>query len=138
MRTWFLLLLLCGSSIAACSGATPPRVGSTHDGSAIIVRGSELGAGSLLESLRTRVPTMTVATRQGECPRILFRGPRSLRMAGNPGVYVDGTLMLDTCVLTQISASDIESVEVYPSGNTTRPGIRRNGNGLILVFRRRV
>lgn len=137
MRTRFLLLLVCGGAVAGCSGRPAPASDSVPDGSAIIVRGSDLAAGSLLESLRTRVPTMTVSMPQGECPRILFRGPRSIRNAGNPGVYIDGTQMLDTCVLMQISASDIESVEVYPSGNTSRPGIRRNGNGLILVFRRR-
>jgi hypothetical protein len=138
MKTRFLLLLLCGATVAGCSsGRTAQQGGSTPDGSAIILQGTDLSPGTLLESLRTRVPAMTVSVQQGECPRILFRGVRSLRNAGNPGVYVDGTRMLDTCVLTQIFASDIDTIEVYPSGNTSRPGIGRNANGLILVFRRR-
>src|SRR5688572_14747868 len=102
MKTRLLLLLWCGALVAGCGGRTAQERGSTPDGSAIIVRGADLPPGALLESLRTRVPTMTVITRQGECPRILFRGQRSMRNVGNPGVYVDGTLMLDTCVLTQI------------------------------------
>jgi hypothetical protein len=57
---------------------------------------------------------------------------------GNPSVYLDGTLMSDTCLLSQMPASDIRSVEVYPSGNTSRPGIQRNPFGIIMVFRHRV
>lgn len=107
------------------------------DDAAIVVRGSELPTGTLLDALRSRVPTMTVATRTGECPRIMFRGPRSIRNQGNPSVYVDGTLMLDTCVLSQISTYDVDYVEVYPSGNSSRAGIQRNPFGIIIVSRQR-
>jgi hypothetical protein len=81
---------------------------------------------------------MSVTLRTGECPRIMFRGARSIRNQGNPAIYVDGTHMLDTCVLTQMSASDVDYVEIYPSGNVSRPGVQRSPFGLILVFRRRV
>src|SRR5688500_14479161 len=137
MKTRFLLLLLCGATVAGCGSRSAQQGGSTPDGSAIIVRGADLSPGNVIESLRTRVPTMTVTTRQGECPRIVFRGQRSVRNAGNPGIYIDGTLMLDTCVLTQMSSADIDTIEVYPGGHTSRPGVVRNANGLILVFRRR-
>jgi len=70
-----------------------------------------------------------------DCPRIMFRGRTSGRNQGNPSVYVDGTLMHDTCILSQINVADVDRVEVFPSGNSSRGGISRNPAGLILVFR---
>jgi hypothetical protein len=55
----------------------------------------------------------------------------------NPSLYVDGTLMSDTCPLQQIPVTDVRSVEVYPGGIASRPGIRRNPFGIIMVFRNR-
>lgn len=78
---------------------------------------------------------MSVSYPTGDCPRVMFRGQRSARNQGNPSVYVDGTLIHNTCILAQIQASDVDRVEVFPSGNTSRPGIQRNPFGLILVFR---
>lgn len=133
-----VMLTLCVAASSCASTRTPenqPRDDErSRDASAIVVRGSEI-AGSLLDGLRTRVPMMTVSTPTGECPRIVFRGPRSMRNQGNPSVYVDGTLMRDTCVLYQISATDIDYVEVYPSGITSHAGVQRNPFGLILVYR---
>jgi hypothetical protein len=56
-------------------------------------------------------------------------------MQENPYVYVDGAMMADTCVLTQINAADVDYVEVSTSGNSSRAGVQRNPFGLILVFR---
>jgi len=126
-----ILLLL----VTACSAGRAGGTGSAGgDGSATVVRGTELG-GNLLESLRGRVPSMTISYAAGDCPHIEFRGMRSAKFQGNPDVYVDGTRMLDTCILTQIGSNDIDYVEVYPSGHTSRPGIQRSPFGLILVFR---
>ena len=135
MRELACVSLALGA-LHGCARAHPPQESGERprDSAAIVVRGSEL-SGNLLEGLRSRIPTMTVSTPSGECPRIVFRGPRSIRNQGNPTVYVDGTLMSDTCVLYQISATDIDYVEVYPSGNTSRPGVQRNPFGLILVYR---
>jgi hypothetical protein len=133
----FFHLALCAVVASCASGQTAQNDPEpTRDGSAIVVRGSEI-AGNLLDGLRVRIPTMRVSTPTGECPRIVFRGPRSIRNQGNPSVYVDGTLMRDTCVLTQISASDVDHVEVYPSGITSHAGVQRNPFGLILVYRLR-
>lgn len=120
---------------AACSssgggGASEP----SSTGAATVVRGSELGT-NLLAGLRARVPGMSVSYPQGECPRIIFRGVRSVTNQGNPTVYVDDTRMLDTCILTQIPSSDVDYVEVFPSGNTMQPGIERNPFGLLMVYR---
>lgn len=128
---------MCGLLVGCVSKRTEQHDSSvTRDPSAIVVRGSDI-AGNLLEGLRTRIPTMSVSTPTGECPRIMFRGPRSIRSQGNPSVYVDGTLMRDTCVLTQISASDVDHVEVYPSGIASHAAVQRNPFGLILVYRLR-
>lgn len=133
----FFRLALCGA-LASCATKQTGQNDSEpiRDPSAIVVRGSDL-TGNLLDGLRTRIPAMRVSTPAGECPRIVFRGPRSIRNQGNPSVYVDGTLMRDTCVLNQISATDVDHVEVYPSGNTSHVGVQRNPFGLILVYRLR-
>lgn len=128
-------LTLCGLLLGCGAKRNGQAEQSTApNGSAIIVRGSEM-SGALLDALRVRVPTMMVSNQAGGCPSIMFRGPRSIRNQANPSVYVDGTLMLDTCILTQITASDVERVEIYPSGGTPRPEIRRNPFGIIMVFR---
>ena len=114
----------------------PRSPGAAPDASAIVVRGADL-SGNLLDGLRTRIPTMRVSTRSGECPQIMFRGPRSVRYQGNPSVYLDGTLTIDTCVLTSIAASDVDYVEVYTSGNVSRPGIQGNAFGMIFIHRLR-
>lgn len=101
------------------------------DGTAQILRGSDL-EGNLMDALRSRVQNISVTNSATSCPRITFRGRRS---GGNPGIYIDGTLIGDTCVLQNLSGNDIDFVEVYRSGTTRRPGIRSNPNGLILVFR---
>ena len=121
--------MACGGVLSRQNDDSP-----APDGSAIVVRGSQL-SGTLLDGLRSRIPTMTVYTPPGECPHIVFRGQRSMRSQGDPSVYVDGTLMGDTCGLSQIFAGDVERVEIYPSGNTSRAGIQHNPFGLILIFR---
>jgi len=40
----------------------------------------------------------------------------------------------DTCILESLRAQDVESVEIYPMGFTTRPGYASHAHGLILVF----
>jgi len=94
-------------------------------------------SGTLLDALRTRVPNMTVTTRDTPCPLIFFRGPRSVRNAGSISVYIDRTHMADTCILQQIVASDVERVEIYPSGQVSEAGIQRNPNGIIMIYRLR-
>jgi hypothetical protein len=54
----------------------------------------------------------------------------------DPLVYLDGTRTRDTCILEQLRATDVERVEIYPMGVTTRPGYSTHPHGLILVFMR--
>jgi hypothetical protein len=117
-----------------CGGGQPTASRtSSPNGSATVIAGSEL-SGNLLQSLRNRVPSMAVSERSGECPRISFRGQRALEHRP-PTVYVDGAMMLDTCILNQIGSTEVDYVEVYPNGLTGRAGVQSNPSGLILVFR---
>ena len=121
--------------LLGCGGKTGGLDGSPSATNAHVVRGSEM-SGILLNSLQTRVPSMTVSRVSGECPRIVFRGFRSMRNQAPPSIYVDGTLMNETCILEQISANDVDRVEIYASGNTGRPEIASNPFGVILIYRR--
>ena len=122
-------------AVAVGCGGTKSTVARTAspDGSATVVAGSEL-SGNLLHSLRSRVPSMSVSQPPGQCPRITFRGERAFQYRP-PTIYVDGTMMLDTCILNQISATDVDYVEVYPNGSSGRPGVQSNPSGVILVYR---
>jgi len=129
--------LLALLAVGCASGGQPPNTTteSAVDKSAIVVKGADM-SGNLLDALRYRVPAMRVTMPPNECPRILFRGIRSIRNQANPSIYLDGTRMGDTCILQQLSAADVEHVELYPSGNTSRTAYERNPFGLILIFRR--
>lgn len=128
--TW---LALAGWACASVQTGTADTSGASG---AQIIRGSDL-SGTVLDGLRGRVAGMTVTTRPGECPLITLRGPRSSSARSNPSIYVDGTLMRDTCILAQIPSIDVDYVEVYAGGSSGRAGIGRNPYGLILVFRHR-
>ena len=99
----------------------------------VVIRGSEL-SGNLLDGMRSRYGRMTVATRSGQCPQITFRGQRSLQ-SHPPSVYLDDSLMLDTCILTQMNSSDVARIEIYPSGQVSKAGVQFNPSGVILVYR---
>jgi hypothetical protein len=83
-----------------------------------------------------KVPNFRVRRSTGECPEISLRNHVSSPTPVNPPVYVDGTRTTDTCILESLRTADVERVEVYPQGFTTRPGYRTHAYGLILVFMR--
>jgi hypothetical protein len=134
--TWPLIILCALAPGTACggSGTAPSAPEPTQDRSAVVISGADM-TGNLLDGIRTRVRTMTIRRQSGACPTIMFRGTRSAERQGNPSVYVDGTLMSDTCILQQIPADDVDFVEIYPSGVSSRPNIRRNPFGVIFVQR---
>src|SRR5688500_9053356 len=102
MTTSRLLLALVSVTALGCSGRANVDSDDATAGNAIVMRGADMRAGNLLDAVRGRAPTMTITTtRTGECPRSVFRGQRSVQNQDNPGIYVDGTRMLDTCILTQ-------------------------------------
>ena len=124
--------------LTACAGtktATDTSNASPSNSSGIVIRGSEM-SGNVLNALRTRIPSIRV-TSTGDCPRVAFRGALSVSNQPDPSIYVDGTLMSDMCVLTSVNGQDVDRVEVFSSGDTPYPTIRRNASGVILIFRRK-
>jgi hypothetical protein len=134
MKRTFLVIVTTLSA-AAC-GAKSPADAESHPTGAIVIRRSELRTGTLLEGIKPRLPMMTTSERAGQCPLVTFRGLRTFSAADTPSIYVDGTMMTNTCALIEISSSDVEVVEVYTSGAAGRAGVQRNPAGVILVFRR--
>ena len=132
--------------VAACAGSRQGTAGEqprNSDGvfiekGAVVLTGSALGDGhgSLLDTMRGKIPSFRLHRSAGMCPEISLRGKASFSGLVNPDVYVDGARTTDTCVLESLRAADAERVEVYPMGFTTRPGYRTHAEGLILVFMR--
>lgn len=128
-------MLLCILGCAGSKTVEQPN-GSAAASGAIIIRNAQI-SGSVLEALRTNIPSVRISTPTGECPRIIFRGDLSGVMRRDPSVYVDKTLMGDTCILNSILAQDVDYIEVYPSGQTADATIRRNPAGVIVIYRRK-
>lgn len=112
---------------------------------AIIVEREELARSDdlLLYVLANHVPSITAdyepSTGSGDrCPRVSLRGPLVGTSLSNPVVYVDGTRTSDTCVLVNIRSTEVDWVELYPTGTTRRSGYVTHPHGLILVFTRRI
>ena len=117
---------------ASRSGDPTNHAGNTN---AIVIRNAQM-TGTVLQSLRTHVPAVRIIANTGECPRIIFRGDLSALQRRDPSIYVDKTLMGDTCILNTILAQEIDYIEVYPSGHVSDGTIRRNPAGVILIYRR--
>ena len=134
-RSYSLLLACC--ALAGCSAArTEPRASAATSANAIVIQGTEM-TGTILNTLRTRIPSMRVGSDGGRCPRIAFRGDLSARNQPPPSIYIDGTLTADTCVLDMVPGHEVERIEVYTSGDTPHSEIRRNSSGIVLIYRRR-
>jgi hypothetical protein len=130
---------LLAAATSACAGRSfeSPAAGRSGQtsGNAIVLEASQLSsAGSLLDSLHGRVRNLRVERHPGRCPDIRMRGDRTIILATYPLIYVDGNPFNETCVLERIRVSEVERVEIYPSGFTSRPGYKTSPYGLILVF----
>ena len=91
---------------------------------------------SLLDILQQRLPNLHVDG-TGNCPEVYLRGRSSIAHESNAAIFVDGQEAVNSCILEAIFAFDLDRVEVYPMGVTTRPGYRSDPDGLILIFVRR-
>ena len=94
------------------------------------------GRGSVLGALEGKIPGLRVRRNVRGCPEVNMRQQTSFRGTVAPGVYVDGILSADTCILDSLRSHDVGSVEVYPQGFTRRSGYATHAHGLILVFMR--
>ncbi len=132
----FALLAILG--IGCATAGTPGGGGVTSREGAIIISGVALedGPGTVLQAIRGKIPSMRIQRPSGQCPTIVLRNFVTFQSAVNPHVYVDRTRISDTCILDTIRTEDVESVEVYPMGVTSRPGYSPHAHGLILVFMR--
>ena len=123
--------------VAGCAGsrAADPatQAGNTN---AIVIRNAQM-SGSVLESIRTNVPTVRITIAPGECPRIRFRGDLSAVQRRDPSIYIDKTLMGDTCILNSVLAQDVDYMEIYPSGLVADGAMQRNPAGVIVIYRRK-
>lgn len=130
-----LVFLLATGLFVGCRPADRPGPDQPSP-NAVVLTGEVLSGapGGVLEAMRARVPNMQVLRAPAGCPRISFRGVRSLEASVDPRIYVEGTEMKDTCILDQIRTIEVDVVEVYVNGFTDRPGYRGSPNGLILVF----
>lgn len=138
-----LALAGCASTGDHAEEATKRDTASTP-GNAIVVGFETLREAEgkrLIDVLTDEVPQMRVRlnpqARGERCPRISLRGPITGTSFSNPEVYINGTRTSDTCSLTNLSTSNIERVELYPTGNTSRSGYVTHPHGLILIFTRR-
>jgi hypothetical protein len=135
-----MLVALTGTLLLTSCGAVRSNsdAGVSADDGAIVLTGSSLrdGAGDLLATMVGKVPNFRVRRLRQRCPQITLRNAVSYQSVVNPHIYVDGARATDTCILETLSASDVERVEVYSNGVTTRPGYGRHAHGLILVFMR--
>jgi hypothetical protein len=140
---WSALLLASGCVSARQAGPDAdarPRDGVFTERGATVLTGTALtdGHGSLLDTMRGKIPSFRVHRGTGQCPGIALRGSVTVAGVTSPDVYVDGARATDTCILESLRATDIDRVEVYPMGFTTRPGYRTHSEGLILVFLRSI
>lgn len=134
-----LLAILAGCSWLESQGRTVRTEGGVRsEGGAFIISGAALDErqGPLLGALEGRVPGMKVQHHVDQCPQVSLRSHVTFQSVVNPHVYVDGTRAVDTCILESLRTDDVDSVEVYPMGVTTRPGYGTHAHGLILVFMR--
>ena len=130
-----LLLAACAHT-SEDAGAESASVGM--QGGAIVLQAAALtdGPGSVLGTMAGKIPNLRVRLNPDDCPEITLRNHSSFSQVANPHVYVDGTRATNTCILDTLRSRDVERVEVYPLGYTTRPGYGTHGPGLILVFMR--
>jgi hypothetical protein len=133
------MALSCGGTWDSTIEAVEPGPGIQEVDGATVLTGGELfdQQGSVLRAMSGKIPNMKVDVGPaGRCPAIAFRRSKDIHGANSPLGYLDGVRANDTCILVSLQANDLERVEVYPQGFTTRPGYGTSTHGLILLFSR--
>jgi len=143
IRNQRFVLLILATLIPACrtsqsEGPSPDQGGVQMRDGATILTGDALadGRGSLLSTMRGKVPNLRIQLYQGQCPKVSIRSHVTFQSVVEPHIYVDGTRATNTCILESLQAQDVASVEVYPMGFIKRPGYGTHAHGLILIFMR--
>jgi hypothetical protein len=123
----------CAAPVARQSAAGRAVLDDARLASVVLAAPDFQSFATVLAAMAPHMPSMRVATDR-DCPGITLRSSRAPNDNSAPLVYVDGTRTVGTCALVELSPRDVERVEVYPLGGTTRPGYARSSNGLILIF----
>lgn len=136
---WMALpAILAMAAQTGCGSTRPvpplrPAADDARLASIVLTADQVRSSGTVLAAMRGRVPSMRVS-RSSDCPGITLRSARIPDVDTAPLVYIDGNRTAGTCALVELPPRDVDRVEVYPMGVTTRPGYARNSNGLILIF----
>jgi hypothetical protein len=134
-----LLLVGCaGLPASGTAGAErPATLQASRVGNALVLDGEQIWQynSDLLNIIVRGISGMQVR-RGAACPEITMRGRKSVTTPSEPLVFVNGAQAGNTCLLEMMRSEDVQRVEVYPMGVSSRPGYPMNANGLILVFLR--
>lgn len=134
-----LVLFLCGcAALSSPARSSRTEGGIRNEGGATIISGVALDErrGSILDAMEGRVPGLNILRHVDQCPQVSLRSHVTFMSVVNPYVYVDGTRTTDTCILESLRTDNVDSVEIYPTGVTRRPGYATHAHGLILIFLR--
>jgi len=134
-------LMICGATGFGLACGTSIRQARPESGSAAVIVLDEatlaqLPGRSVLDVIQLRLPQVRTSSARGTCPGVSLRGADRVIGTSNPDVYIDHTHALDTCPLAMLSAIDVQRIEIYPLGVTSRPGYGTAAHGLILIFTR--
>ena len=141
------LVVIGGIGVAALSACTMARprsspqsaehAGVVKEGGAMVLTSGLLHDENqpLLDVLQRRLPNIHIDA-TADCPEIFLRGRSSIANSSVATIYVDGQRAANSCILNALYAFDLDRVEVYPMGVTSRPGYHSDPDGLILVFLR--
>lgn len=98
-----------------------------------------LPTSNVIDALQGKIPGVQIGaeTSPGGTPSILIRGTRSLKASNSPLYVVDGIPLSPGSTLSDISITDIESVEVLKDAASTAIYGSRGANGVIIVTTKR-
>jgi hypothetical protein len=123
----------CSGPISGRGAETTPR-GPSVGATVLHARQLNLASNNLLGAISGRIAGLQIRPSRTACPEITIRGRTSLLGDNNPVIYVDGTRAANTCVLDMIPPTEVQRVEIYPTGVAPRLPYKAHPNGLILVF----
>jgi hypothetical protein len=136
-----IYLVVCGATVFALAcGPGIQRARSASGSAAVVLLDdttlAQLPGRTVLDAITLRMPQVRTFWTTGGCPGVLLRGSDRVMGTSNPDVYVDHAHVQDTCLLATLWATDLQRVEIYPLGVTSRPGYSTGAHGLILIFTR--
>lgn len=131
-------LSACGMLRRGTPAPTPEGPGLVKRGNMMVLTGAILHQNSqtLINVLAQHLPGIRIDAAPS-CPEVYLRGRSSIANSSDATIYVDGQEAANSCILESLYAFDLDRVEVYPMGVTSRPGYRSDPDGLILIFLRR-